>query len=295
MKIPRKRSVLLGVLVFMAFGFQSSAYAADADKCTAITAVPFAISAGGSYCLTKDLIAPGTFTSGAAITVAADNVTIDLGGYTLSDLAAGTATTAIGIQALAQNNVTVENGTVRGFYIGIQLTGTPAGFLTGSTGHLVQNVRGDANRFISIQVLGTGSVVRQNQVLHTGGSTAAGVGFTVGIQVGGDGAEALDNSVVDTIPPTSTGGQAVALLINAQNNFSGAIAEGNRVANTGATEAGAVGIVMGAGAFQTLIVNNRVSNFGQGILFIFSGAYRDNITINVTLPYLGGTNAGNNQ
>lgn len=293
MKSLKRRGVVLGILTLLSFGFQSSAFAANSDKCTAITSVPFTISAGGSYCLTSDLIAPSTFTSGTAITVAADNVTVDLGGYTLSNLPAGLATKAIGILALTQNNVTVQNGTVRGFYIGIQLSGV-SGTAANSSGHLVQNVRADSNRVIAIQVLGLGSVARQNQVLHTGGSTVNGIGFTVGLQVGGDGAEALDNSVVDTVPPPSTG-EASAILINAQNNFSGAIAEGNRVANFGTLQAGVAGISTGAAAFHTLIVNNRVSNFGQGIVFSASGGYRDNITINVTFAYQGGIDSGNNQ
>lgn len=289
----KSRWAMLAGLILLLFGFQSSALAANSDKCTAITSVPFTISAGGSYCLTGDLIASSTFTSGTAITVTADNVTVDLGGYTLSNLPAGTGTKAIGIEAVAQNNITVQNGTVRGFYVGIQLSGV-SGTSANSSGHLVQSVRADSNRFIAIQVLGLGSVARQNQVLHTGGSTASGVSFTVGLQVGGDGAEALDNSVVDTIPAPSTG-QANAILINAQNNFSGAVAEGNRVANVGALQADAVGISTGVSAIHTLIVNNRVSNFGQGILFTVSGGYRDNITINVTHSYQGGIDAGNNQ
>jgi hypothetical protein len=293
MKILKKLSISLGFLVSMSLGFQGAAFAANSDKCTAITAVPFTISAGGSYCLTSDLIAPGTFTSGTAITVAADNVSIDLGGYTLSDLAAGTGTTAIGIQALAQANVTVQNGTVRGFYIGIQLTGV-GGFTTSSKGHLVQNVRADLNRFIAIQVIGLGSVVRQNQVLHTGGSTAPGLGFTVGIEIGGDGAEALDNSVVDTVPAPSTN-ECSAILINAKDSFTGAVVEGNRVANVGTPGAEVEGIAAGAAASQTLVVNNRISNFGIGIFFSLSGKYRDNITINAETPYEGGTNGGNNQ
>jgi len=289
----KKRVVVLGIMVLSVFACQGSVFAANSDKCTAIPSVPFTITAGGSYCLTQDFIMPGTFTSGTAVTVTVDNVTIDLGGFTLSNLAAGNGTTAIGIQALAQNNVTVQNGTVRGFYIGIQLTGA-SGTATDSSGHLVQNVRADLNRFISIQVLGLGSVARQNQVLHTGGSTASGIGFTVGIQIGGDGSEALDNSVVDTIPATLTG-QAVAILINAKSNFTGALVDGNRIANVGTPQTGTEGIAAGAGALQTLIVNNCVSNFGQGILFTLSGKYRDNITINATFSYQGGTDAGNNQ
>src|SRR5579863_8482484 len=72
----RKRVVVLGVMVLSIFAFQGSVFAAKSDKCTAITSVPFTITAGGSYCLTQDFIMPGTFTSGTAIAVTVDNVTI---------------------------------------------------------------------------------------------------------------------------------------------------------------------------------------------------------------------------
>jgi hypothetical protein len=291
MKNLKKFAASLTFLVLAFLAFQSSAFAADADKCTPISAVPFTISAAGSYCLTKDISTPST--TGVAISVTSDDVSIDLAGYTLGNLLAGTGTQAIGIQGIGLNNVTIQNGTVRGFYIGIQLAGA-SGRSTSSSGHLVTNVRADLNRFIGIQVLGSGIVVSQTQILHTGGSTASGVEFTVGLHIGGDGAQAVNNSVVDTIPPPSSN-LVTGILINAQNNFTGAVAEFNRVSNVGAPSANAFGISGGAGAFQLLIVNNRVSNFGVGIEFIFSGRYRDNLTINSTVSYVGGTDEGNNQ
>jgi hypothetical protein len=289
---------LLGALVLlgmMLLGFQGSAYAADADKCAAITAIPTTIIAPGSYCLTGNITTQAAFTFGTAITVSADNVTIDLSGYTLSNLPAGTATNAIGIQAIGHNNVTVMNGTVRGFWIGIQLTGA-SGTGTNSTGHLVTNVRADLNRMISIQVIGLGSVVRQNQIIHTGGSTLGGVSINVGIQIGGEGTQAIDNSVVDTVPSPSAN-TSFAILVDAQNVFGGAIVEGNRVVNFGTPAQFAVGIDIGLSSFHALVVNNRIANFGVGVLcttIIDGEEYRDNITINTINPYIGGTALGTN-
>lgn len=293
MKNLKKLSLSLAILGLLILAFQGSAFAADTDKCTPISAVPFTISAPGSYCLTKNISAPSTFTSGNAITVSSDDVTIDLAGYTLGNLLAGTGTQAIGIQGIGLNNVTIQNGTVRGFFIGIQLSGA-AGCSTGSSGHLVTNIRADSNRYIGIQVLGSGIVVGQNQVLHTGGSTSATVSFTVGIHIGGDGAQVVNNSVVDTIPAASTG-LVNRILINAENNFTGAVAEYNRVANVGAISTNSYGISGGVSAYQLLIVNNRVANFGYGISLFVAGRYRDNLTINTTYPYQGGTDEGNNQ
>jgi hypothetical protein len=117
----QKLSTGFGVLGLVLFGFQGAALAADADSCTAITAVPFTISKAGNYCLTVDIATPSTFTSGDAITINSDNVIIDLDGHNLGNLPAGTGTTAIGISALDHNNITIFNGTVRGFNRGIRL------------------------------------------------------------------------------------------------------------------------------------------------------------------------------
>ena len=90
--------------------------------CTPITTLPATISTQGIYCLTGNLAAPSTFGSGHAITIDANNVTLDLNGWKLGGQAAGAGTLAIGIYSLA-NNVTVKNGIVRGFYYGVLLGG----------------------------------------------------------------------------------------------------------------------------------------------------------------------------
>ena len=88
------------MLAFLSVGFSAKAQASNTDKCIALTSAPVTISTPGVYCLTANIILPNTFTSGIAIAVANDNVTIDLGGNALSDLAAGTGTQAIGVGAL---------------------------------------------------------------------------------------------------------------------------------------------------------------------------------------------------
>jgi hypothetical protein len=88
------------MLAFLSVGFSAKAQASNTDKCIALTSAPVTISTPGVYCLTANIILPNTFSSGIAITVGSDNVTIDLGGNALSDLAAGTGTQAIGVGAL---------------------------------------------------------------------------------------------------------------------------------------------------------------------------------------------------
>jgi hypothetical protein len=43
-----------------------------------------------------------------------------------------------------------------------------------------------------------------------------------------------------------------------------------------------------------LVVNNRITGADRGIDFLGTGKYRDNLTADVTTPFFGGTDAGNN-
>jgi hypothetical protein len=220
-----------------------------------------------------------------------------LGGHTLSNLAAGTATRAFGIASAAtapnMQNITVRNGTVRGFLVGISLTG-PTGSTANSSGHLVENVRADFNRNLGIQVLGAGSVVRQNQILHTGGSTIGENFDGIGLWIAGNGAQALDNVVVDTVPGAGTG-FVFGILALANNNFTGVVIEGNRVSNVTIATNSSEAISINTNAYNALVVNNRIADFQYGIFIGNTGKYRDNLTIDTTFPYTGGTDEGNNK
>jgi hypothetical protein len=81
---------------------------------TVIDRVPYNIAAPGEYVMQSDLTANGTF----GISVHAANVTINLGGFTLAEGAAGEKNTGIDVFA---DNVTVRNGTITGFYLGVSL------------------------------------------------------------------------------------------------------------------------------------------------------------------------------
>ena len=83
--------------------------------CTAITTLPYTVNISGVYCLTGNLST--SMTVGNAITIAANNVTIDLNGWHLGGRTSGLGTQAFGIYAHQQNNITIKNGTVRGFFM----------------------------------------------------------------------------------------------------------------------------------------------------------------------------------
>jgi len=151
------------------------------DSCTGfIDSVPTTISKAGVWCLRKDL---GTnVSSGAAITIAANNVTIDCNDFKLGGLAAGDGSGARGIHAYARQNATVRHCNVRGFFVGIDLSG--------GAGHLVQDNRLDNNLYVGLSVYGDNSIVQRNRVYGTGGATN--MSYSYGIIAKAD---VIDNTV----------------------------------------------------------------------------------------------------
>ena len=121
----------------------------------------FTISSQGVHCLTTDVTMAASFTSGNAIEISANNVVLDLNGHKLGGQAAGPGTTARGIHAFQRKNITLKNGTVRGFNVGIFLE--DVGPSSTSQGHRVEGVRAEGNTGTGIWVLGQGNVVRGNQ------------------------------------------------------------------------------------------------------------------------------------
>ena len=209
-----KSSLVCLALLMLAPHF---AHAAQSyDNCVGfIDTVPAVISTQGTWCLRHDL---GTaITSGNAVTVATSNVTIDCNDFKLGDLAAGTGTQAIGIQATNQLNITIRQCNVRGFYIGMRLQGSGGG------GHTVEDNRLDDNTSLGMDVEGDGSVVRRNRVLDTGGSTvaASAAGILTYRSV-----DLLDNTVSGVSARTGSNGYAQGIIVQA--NPDGQIT-GNRV------------------------------------------------------------------
>jgi hypothetical protein len=79
------------------------------DSVTKIISLPYTISAPGKYEVTADLTANGT----DGIDVNASNVTLNLGGFSITQL--GSAGTTTGVNDPSSDNVVVENGTISGF------------------------------------------------------------------------------------------------------------------------------------------------------------------------------------
>ena len=95
----------------------SAEIGASADGRTAVSSCGAVLGSSGSYVLTANMECD---TGTNAISITADDVTLDLKGFTVSQ----TTETGSAIVAYSQN-VTVRNGTLRG-YIGLQVPGGSA-------------------------------------------------------------------------------------------------------------------------------------------------------------------------
>jgi hypothetical protein len=136
-------------------------------------------------------------------------------------------------------------------------------------------------------VEGTGNVIRNNQVVSTGGSTTGQTG-AFGIIVEGPGARAINNDVTDT---AGGAGFGVGIRLGDCDNC---VVEGNRVSDTSSDDT-SFGIDILGGSDNAMVVDNRIATADTGVLYSGStGKYRDNITDGVTTPYSGGTDIGNN-
>jgi len=162
-----RRLVALGGAAISLLLAASSASAEVVD-CTPIETLPVVITSQGIYCLKHDLAT--SITSGTAILVNTNNVTIEMNGFKLGGLGGGTSTTTFGIASYNRQNVTVRNGTVRGFYNNV--------YLLGGLGHIVEDLRLDGARGNGLFLAGTNLIARNNFITNTGegaGSSAAGI------------------------------------------------------------------------------------------------------------------------
>jgi hypothetical protein len=239
--------LLLGLVI----GMRQANAAESYDNCAGfIDALPATISTQGVWCLRHDLVT--AITSGNAITIDANNVTLDCNGYKVGGLAGGLGTWARGVSVWFKVNATVRNCNVRGFQYGL--------FLFGDR-HLVERNRLDANTSIGIVSNGNGIVIRDNAVNDTGGSPDQRDATAIDAQ--GAGTRVLDNTVHGVAPAGWPDGQKLPRGIVIQRG----IAQGNRV--TGLVQNGlqpAAGIVVdGRAIVRDNVTMQYASTVGQGI------------------------------
>jgi glucose/arabinose dehydrogenase len=247
------------------------------DLCTPIAVLPFTAGGPGLYCLTRSLSLAAT--SGDAISVTADGVTIDLKGFTMTNTA-DAATQTIGVHSINRKNVVVRNGAIEGFFTGVYLAQSQP--YSGLQGNQVAAIRVTGSTYTGIRVEGQGNRVSGNQVKATGATTVFGpASDTFGIAT--DGANALvSGNVVSATAGTGTGtGYGIRLT-----SADGAQVLGDRVSN--AKMANTIGVSVGAGT-ALAVKTNRFTTVESGIVFDVgaSGSHPGNVFVNVPVPYTG--------
>lgn len=245
--------------------------------CTVITAVPYVIADSGRYCLDRSL--ETNLASGAAISIEAEDVTLDLMGFTLRGPGFGTAA---GVASAAGNNVVVRNGSVAGFARGVSLTSSVA------RGYVIERIEASDHSEAGIWVAGAGSLVRSNRVAGVEAPTGSN-GFAYGIAARGTAARILENEVMDVVGDGTGFGYGISLEDSPRG-----LVQRNRIGLSGPLTPNTYGI-----AFQRaaggLAVANRLTLLGIGISAAATTRFRDNLTLGCTTPYVGGTDVGNNQ
>jgi hypothetical protein len=169
------------------------------------------ITQPGSYVLRQNLSASGT-----CIRIAADNVTLDLAGFTLSGDGTGDG---IDDNDTFHNNIAVLNGTVTGFGVGVDLSSVD--------GAVVSMVRAFANTGNGIAV--SRGIVKDSVAIGNGGvGIFSGLDSTItGNKVfdnGGTGINTGNGNVIANNSVRQNGGSGIS-------NGAGSIVRGNAVRN----------------------------------------------------------------
>ena len=278
--------VLLAGLPLFVFAITTHpAHGAESyDNCTGfIDSLPAVVSTQGVWCLCKDLAS--SIASSSAITIAANNVTVDCNDFKVGGLGAGIETEADGIHAVGRHNVVVRRCNIRGFRRGIRLEG--------GSGHVVESNRIESSTYAGISVDADGSVLRGNIVSDTGG--APGADQATGIEVGGA-ADVIDNLVSGVVPIDGTAaGDANGI---ATTNMSGSISA-NRVRGLAPTGAGIATGIRNEDNGPVSLRNNDIIGPGGAAggpgLSCASGpaVARDNIVLGFDPGISGCTDSGN--
>jgi hypothetical protein len=224
-----KRKLLLHILLSVIL--LSSAALADGDIYPGgplgvkISRLPLTITAPGSYYLDGNL----SYYGDIAITIASDDVTLDLMGFTIS--ATGSSNTGIAISN--HNSVEVRNGTLSGWFNGIVASGT-------GSGHRVINVRVE-NTGWGISLYGSGHLI-QGCWVSAAGTPPAHVGFFI------EGQGTVRGCTSNNFP-------VAGIEIDGPGTIMGNVVVGNGTGVYGGIFAGPASLIMG----------NQVANAAQGI------------------------------
>ncbi len=174
-RFSRRLSISFHIICSLLFSFlplEDSSASEDSKqnlnqtgKVILIDQVPFRITEAGKYQLKQNL--NYSQSSGVAINIQANDVTLNLNGFTLQGTG-GEASSAIGILAVDRKRITIIHGQISGFYFGIDIRATKRD-MTKSGEHTISEILADHNWYFGIRLVGSDSTIKNNTITHTGG------------------------------------------------------------------------------------------------------------------------------
>lgn len=240
----------------------------DGKQCHLINKVPFKIKKPGKYCLAQDLYFNRL--NGRAIKIASDSVTLDLDGHTLHGLR-DSKSQAIAIYAENRSNITIRNGCIEGFLMGILIDSQDDlknyQQLKFSQNITLSNLRLLYNFYRGMRVEANGSLIKNNYVAQTGGAEITKKDGAIGIETYGPGAMIVKNFVYDT---QALGERGEAVGISSSFYGFGSIIDSNYISNYQESPR-SIGIWTGANSSEcqktkVIVSRNTVSNMTSSIL-----------------------------
>jgi len=272
------------LILLLGIAFVAPVQAAESyDNCTGvITSLPATLNTQGTWCMQGNLST--AISAGAAITVTANNITIDCNDFKLGGLAAGLSTNAIGISGNNVLNLAVRRCGIRGFLDGIRLSGT-------ASGALIEHNRFDSNTSSGINIAGSNHQVLFNRIIDTGGRPASVA--SNGILATASESQITDNSIVG-MTATDINGHVTGITA------SGGASEISRNYISGLVRpdlGGATGIETGAGTGSSIHRNqllNVVHSIGTAINSTVENQCGNNNHTNWDSGVVGCSDAGGN-
>ncbi len=192
---------LLTILLVLCARVSCLAETTASSGATAITSLPYPITSPGTYYVAVDGLSVSNQT---AITVSANNVTLDFNGHTLTD-SSGLSSSSTAINVIG-NNVSIING---------QLTGFAYGVFTSGTNTRIENTAGIGITYIGIYSVAANTLVRGCRVLDTGGSTGVVDTSAYGIVATGNNLRVVDCDLLGFAP--RPGGQVIGIAYGGEN------------------------------------------------------------------------------
>lgn len=184
--------LLISAMALLAPTLPSSAAAQGAPSCTVLETLPATISSGGNYCLAAN--AEVNMTSGAAITINANDVTLDCRDFTISNAAASDAGTSAGVRAVNRHNVHIRNCRIMGGFTDGIAVSMPLNGQTSSFYNRIENNYIAGPYRYGIQAYGSAIEVRGNTIYDVGGQANS---IAIGIRLGGSSVSTFKFQVVE--------------------------------------------------------------------------------------------------